>query len=206
MIVEQRQDGVARSDLSERRGGVGAQSRPARQSDLHALVARRRTIDKFGLAESRRARDHDRRDFRLIVRERRHDVTRRVRGAGERLGEGAARQHRRIVEQSRKADRRLAALVLRQTAIAIGPRQGASRVGALAWIGGLRGAQEPAHHAPRRAGGAIKRDVRLDLAGGDQVRAGMVRRGEGTVHASSLPTYGKCPLNPPLKSRSWRIR
>ena len=104
---------------------------------LHRGAAGRHRIDQIGIDKQRRQREHRRRDLRLVGGKREHDGRRRARACRKRVGERAAHQRRRIVEQHQHRAFGGGEIVGREIGIEIGARQRAGRFGPLA---GRRGA------------------------------------------------------------------
>ena len=146
-IIGERENRVALADFGERRGDAGAEARTPRQGGLRHDVAGRGAIDEFGVGERRRARENDARHVRLVAGEREHDMARRLGGARQGLGEGAAHQRRGVVEHRRQAQRRFGAHLRRQIGIEIGARQRARGLGAAFRISPLRPGEESTHNA-----------------------------------------------------------
>jgi hypothetical protein len=66
--------------------------RAARHRDLGAHIADGDAIDEIGVGQNRRALEHRAGDFGTVAGEREDDMVRRVIGAREGLGEGAAHE------------------------------------------------------------------------------------------------------------------
>ena len=99
-------------------------------------------LDQIGVEQERRALQDRRGDVRLIVGERMHHRRRRVLAAGENLGERAANQRRRIVEQHDHGAFGGGPIVLGEIRIEEGAGQRAGGFGAIAGGGGAQPVQE----------------------------------------------------------------
>ena len=98
-VFQQHQAGFRAADLGERRRDRAWHERPLRDGDLQIGLPARGRIHQIGIEKERRARQHQRGDFRLIGGERVHDHRRCLLAAAQRLGERPAHQWRRIIKQ-----------------------------------------------------------------------------------------------------------
>ena len=137
VVLDQRQAGLGRADLGNRRRDRARQVRAARDCRLHGAGAGRDMIDKIGVEQKRRAFEHDAGDLAVVGGERMDDGGRRQFAVGQRFGQRMAHQGRRIVEQHDHGALAGGAIVLAHVRIKVGPRQGRCRIGAL---GGRSGA------------------------------------------------------------------
>jgi len=138
--------------------------RPAGDGDLRGGVADRRAIREFGIIEHRRERQHDARNLRLVARQTKDDMPRRVRRAGERFGERSAHQRGRIVQDGRQGEDRFAPNRLREAGMQIGSRQRAGRVGALLRGSALHPRKKSTHYV-RLAHDGVGRRIRGGIDG-----------------------------------------
>ena len=90
---------------------------------LHRGVPGRDDLDQVGVDEKLRAFEHDRGDVGLIARQRMNNRGRRIDAAAKRLGERAAHQRRRVVEQHDHRAFGDGAIVVGQIGIEIGAGQ-----------------------------------------------------------------------------------
>ena len=129
VIFNEHQAGFCGADFGDCGGDRARQRRAARDRSLDRRTAGRHRIDQIGIDEQRRQRQHRRGDARLVGGKRENDRRRRIGARGERVGERAAHQRRRIVEQHQHGALGGAEVVGRQIGIEEGARQRAGRFG-----------------------------------------------------------------------------
>jgi hypothetical protein len=98
-ILQQRQAGLGRTDFTNRGGERPRQQRAAGNGDLGRGLAGGDQVDQIVRLQQWRARQNRQRDIRLVGGQSMHDHQRRLLRGREYIGQRAAHQRRRIVEQ-----------------------------------------------------------------------------------------------------------
>ena len=119
-IGDEHRAGRGVADLGNRRGQRHRHVGTCGNDLLDRRLARCDAVDQVGIGKQRRARQHDRRYFRLVRGKRRDDLGRRVAAHRQRLGDRQANLGGRIVEQQRQRGFRRTAILEGQVAVDIG--------------------------------------------------------------------------------------
>ena len=155
LVLQQREAGFGAADLGDRSRNRARQAGAAGDRNLPRRLAARHRLDQVGIEQQRRTLQHRSGDVRLILRQRMHHRRRRAIAAGEHLGERAAHQRRRIVEQHDHGAFGGGAIVVAQIGIQKCAGQRAGGFGAITGGSGAQPVQELTddHAKPRETEG-----------------------------------------------------
>ena len=150
-ILQRDEAGLDRPGLGDRSSHRALQRHAGGDRGLQIAAARGDDIDKLGIDQQRRARQHQRCDIGMIGGQGMDDGMGRVGASRQRFGERPPHQRRRIVEQHDHGALGGGPIFLGEVGVEIGPCESPGRLGALTGRSGAHPVEELTddHDQPR---------------------------------------------------------